>query len=150
MEIGFIVFPLVILAIILFAFIGRAYWVYSRLKKNGLRTQGEITDYEEYSTIKGKKSFFPIIKFRTNHGQEIHQRTLYGFGSRYYIEKGSKVEVIYSEKTPSRFMLDHYNPFKVNTAVLIAIIFCFSMAIMVFLLSYNNPYWLDELIGGFK
>ncbi len=150
MDIGFIIIPSTFLAIILLALIGRAYWIYTRLRKNGLKTQGEITDYEEYSNSKGKKSFFPIIRFKTILGQEIHQRTLYGFGIRHYIEKGSKVEVIYSVKTPSRFILAHYNPFKIKAIVLIGIIACFSMAIVISILSFNNPYWLKDLWDFFK
>lgn len=150
MDIGLIIVPITGLAIILFALIGRAYWIYTGLRKNGLKTQGEITDYEEYSNIKGKKSFFPIVRFKTNLGQEIHQRTLYGFGIRHYIEKGSMVEVFYSEKTPSRFMLAHYNPFKIKAIVLIGIIVCFSIAIVISILSLNNPYWLKDLWDSFK
>lgn len=150
MDIGFIVLPLIILATVLFALISRAYWIYWQLRKNGIKTQGEVTDYEEYATIKGKKSFFPIIKFRTQLGQEVQRRTLYGFSARNYIERGSKVDVVYAEKKPDQFMLAHYNPFKINVVVLIGIIFCLSMAVVMFLLSYNNPHWIQELIASFK
>jgi len=150
MDIVFIIIPFILLAAIFLVVIGRAYWFFVNLQKKGLKTQGEITDYEEYSNIKGKKSFFPIIKFRTHLGQEIHQRTLYGFGARHYIEKGSKVEVTYSEKKPNLFMLAHYNPFKINIVILSGFIFCICMAIVFFLLSYNNPYWIQELFDNFK
>ena len=150
MDIGFIIIPFILLAAIFLVIIGRAYWFFVNLQKKGLKTQGEITDYEEYSNSKGKKTFFPIIKFKTHLGQEIHKRTLYGFGVSHYIEKGSKVEVIYSEKTPRRFMLGHYNPFKINIIILSGFIFCISMAIVFFLLSYNNPHWIQEFIDSFK
>ena len=150
MQIVFIILPLLILAVLFFVFVGRAYWIYRQLRKNGIKTQGEITDYEEYSNSKGKKSFFPIIKFRTQLGQEVQQRTLYGFGAGYYIEKGSKVGILYSAKKPDRMMLENYNPFRINPILLIATIFCLSMAVVIFLLSYTNPHWIQELIDSFE
>ncbi|MBA4853783.1 DUF3592 domain-containing protein [Emticicia sp. BO119] len=103
-----------VLIFVFLPFIGRTYWIYNQLRQNGLTAQGEITAYEEYSNNKGEKSFFPVVRFITNHKQEIHQRTLYGLNTSQYIEVGSKVKIIYSESTPTKFMLESHNPFKIN------------------------------------
>lgn len=43
---GFIVLLLTILEIVLLSYLARTYRLYNQIKKNGLRAQGEITDYE--------------------------------------------------------------------------------------------------------
>ena len=119
---------------VLLPFIARTYWIYSQLKKNGLKTEGEITAYEEYTNNKGQKSFFPVIKFRTNLNKEIHHRTLYGLNVSQYIEKGSKVEIIYSENRPDRFMLEHHNPFKIDNLILMGLVATLLISVLVLLL----------------
>ncbi|PLK45941.1 MULTISPECIES: DUF3592 domain-containing protein [Emticicia] len=117
------ILPLIAVVVIL----GRAYWSYQLLIKKGLKTEGEIIDYEEYSDGKGKKSFFPIIRFKTYHGQEIHQRTSYGLNARNFIDKGSIVEVVYSASNPNRFMLNKYSPLKTEEPAFLGFIVGFGM-----------------------
>ncbi|RFS15076.1 DUF3592 domain-containing protein [Emticicia sp. C21] len=127
-----------VLILVLLPFIGRAYWIYKQLQKNGLKTQGEITAYEECSNNKGIKSFFPIVRFSTNHRQEVHQRTLYGLKANQYIGKGAKVEIIYLENKPTRFMLQDHNPFKTDGLILAAFIVSFFISLLVLLHSFSN------------
>ena len=117
------ILPLIAILVIL----GKAYWSYQQLIRRGLIAKGEITDYEEYSNGKGQKSFFPVIKFNTDHGQEIHQRTSYGFKASNFIAKGSIVEVVYSETNPSRFIVNHYSPLKTEEPAFLGFIVGFGM-----------------------
>lgn len=117
------ILPLIAILIIL----GKAYWSYQQLIRSGLKTQGEITDYEEYSNGKGKKSFFPVIRFSTDYGQEIHQRTSYGFNASNFIDKGSVVEIVYSKTNPSRFIVKHYSPLKTEEPAFLGFLVGFGM-----------------------
>src|SRR6218665_2019399 len=110
----FVILPIVAFIVVL----SRAYWFYRQLSQKGMKAQGEITNYEEYANNKNQKSIFPIIKFRTSLGQEIHERAMYGFNGLHYIEKGSMVEVIYSESNPKRFMLNQHHPFMIDRSVI--------------------------------
>lgn len=107
-------FSYLLIITLLFVVVGITYLRYLILRKAGLKTQGEIIDYEEYSNNKNIKSFFPIIRFSTHSGLEVCRRTLHGIDAGHYVEKGSRVEIVYSKNTPSRFMLAHHNPFVIN------------------------------------
>ena len=127
-----------LLFVAFFAFFYSTFSSYQHLRKNGRKVQGEITDYEEYSNNKGLKTVFPIIRFRTSHGEEIHQRTLYGITTLKPITKGAVVEVLYAENDPSRFILIYQNPFKGLSDVLMGFAIGFALAISAFLLTINN------------
>lgn len=148
MAVGFLILFVILIEVAFLTFLGRAYWSYTQLKKKGLKAQGEIIDYEILPGNSSKKTYFPIVKFRTYLGQEIHQKSLYGLGATRYLEKGSKVDIIYLENEPTRFMMDLYNPGKVITIMFIVLLFGFVM--MVSLITYSIPTWFQDFINGFK
>jgi len=133
-------FSYLLIIALLFVILTITYLRYLILKKAGLKTQGEITGYEAYSNNENAQSFFPIIKFNTHDGLQIHSRTLHGLDAERYVEKGSKVEIIYSKNTPSRFMLAHHNPFVINikSRKFIKYTFYFVPSVLVLILSIKS------------
>lgn len=148
MAIGFLILFVILIEGLFLTFLGRAYWSYSRLKKKGLKTQGEITDYDKIAGNTSKKTYFPIIKFKTYLGQEIHQKSLFGLGATQYLEKGSKVDIVYLENDPTRFMIDLYNPGKIITIMFSVLLFGF--VLMISLITYSIPNWFQDFINSFK
>lgn len=148
MAIGFIVLFMTLLEVAFLALLGRAYWAYLQLKKRGIKTQGEIIDYDIIPSNSRKKTFFPIIKFRTYLGQEINQKSLYSLDASQYLEKGSKVDLVYLENEPTRFMIDLYNPTKTITIVFVG--FIVTYLIMLFLITNQSPTWIEEFMSIFK
>jgi hypothetical protein len=148
MGTGLVIIVFTILEIAFLTFLGRAYLLYAKLKKNGLKAQGEIVDYDIQLSNKGKKTFFPIVKFKTYLGQEVNQKSQYGLDATQYLDKGAKVEIIYSENDPTRFMVEHYNPTK--TIVIIFVAFMVSYALMLLMISYSNPNWAQDFLNAFK
>lgn len=147
MTTGIIIIISALFQIYFLIILGRNQRKYTQLRKHGVQTQGEITDYEIQSTGKGQKIYFPIIKFRTFLGQEIHRKASYGLDARKYIEKGIPVEIIYSENDPDRFMLASHNPPSVFIFTLLS--FIASTTLLAYVLTIKNPNWLKDFLNSF-
>lgn len=147
MAIGFIVLIITLVETLLLILFGRAYWSYTQLKKNGLKATGEITDYEIQKANNNRQYYYPVIKFRTYLGQEIHQKSANNLDPKQGPEKGSKVGIIYAENEPTRFIIDSFNPTKSLMIVFTAIIIGY--IVMLFLITNQNPTWVQDFMNGF-
>jgi len=81
-------------------------WMYVRntnLIKNGIKTKGIITDYEEQYSGE-TYSYYPIVSFTTDSGESIATR-LYSIGERQKSYKiGTEVEVFYNPDKPNKIV----------------------------------------------
>lgn len=148
MATGFVILFITFVQTVILIVIGRAYWRYTQLKKHGIKAQGIITDYEVRQSSKGRKTFFPIIKFKTYLGHEIHQKASYGLDKRQYIEKGQEVGLLYAENEPTTFMIDSYNPTLSFVIVFIGLIIGYIASVSI--LSDIDANWFQGLMNGLK
>lgn len=114
---------------------------FRKLRKNGTKTRGTITDVE-ITEGEDDKIYFPIVRFRTYGGVEIVGKTMSGYKEKDYQSSVKEVEVIYLESNPEKFIIERqkFNYWILVVFVITIIVFLYTVKII----ADQNPYWVND------